>query len=363
MIDAKAGDLALAHEAQDELVRDVEDLRHLHPHRGEVVHVEEAAVVDLVARDAPVGEPVRLGGQEPVEEVEARGIAFRPVHDPEIVVDVLADLRRLLDEGGEPALDDLLLAQALRDPRGIGLRPAGQVVERGEDAAQLAQARVLGAEPVRDGVEAMREDLRIRVRAQRQARPGVAHEERALGQLDAELSRLEHAAVLVGQDGQQHLVGQLALHGMPVDVEERGPRRAGAVLEHVEPPRVGVARDAHVIGDDVEDEAEAMRGQRRGHPVEGRLAADLRIEGIVVGDVVAVRAAGPALEARREVGVAHAEGGEIRGEIGHGLEAEPGPELQAVRGVARPRQGRAHLLEQDTGVDHEGRRAGALRGA
>ena len=122
-----------------------------------------------------------------------------------------------------------------------------------------------------EGVEAMREDLRIRVRAQRQTRPGVADEERALGQLDAELSRLEDAAVLVGQDGEQHLVGQLALHGMPVDVEERGARRAGAVLEDVEPPRVGVARDAHVIGDDVEDEAEAMRGQRRGHPVEGGL--------------------------------------------------------------------------------------------
>ena len=157
VVDAQAGDLALAHEAQDELMRGVEDLRHLHPQRGEVVHVEEAAVVDLVARHAPVGEPVRLGGQEPVEEVEARGISFRPVQDPEIFLDVLADLRRLLDEGGEAPLDDLLLAQALRNPRGIRLRPAGQVLERGEDAPQLAQPGVLGAEPLR---EARRGDAR-----------------------------------------------------------------------------------------------------------------------------------------------------------------------------------------------------------
>src|SRR5678815_3106341 len=123
--------------------------------RSAAGHAEEAAAVAPVARDAPVGEPVRLRGQEPVEEVEARGIPFRAVHDPEIFVDVLADLRRFLDEGGEPPLDDLLLAQALLDPRGIRLRPAGQVVERGEDAAQLAQPRVVGAEPLREGVEAM----------------------------------------------------------------------------------------------------------------------------------------------------------------------------------------------------------------
>src|SRR5262249_8710935 len=129
---------------------------------------------------------------------------------------------------------------------------------------------------------------------------------------------------------------QLGLGRLPLDVEEARVGRAGAVLEHVQPPRITVAGDAHVIGHDVEDDSHAPAPERLRHAVERRRAADLRIESVVVRDVVAVRAARPALEAWGEVGVADAEGFEIVGEGGYLVEPEGGPELEPIGRAARP---------------------------
>ena len=76
MIDAKSTDLALADQAEGELVAGGEDLGALHPDGGQMVDVEETAVVDLVAGHAPVGQPVRLIGKHLEQfRTEARAIA------------------------------------------------------------------------------------------------------------------------------------------------------------------------------------------------------------------------------------------------------------------------------------------------
>ena len=71
MVDAQAVDLALAQEAEDQLVRRVEDLRPFHAQGGQLVDVEEAAIVDLVGGDAPERQAIGLGVEQLVEQVEA----------------------------------------------------------------------------------------------------------------------------------------------------------------------------------------------------------------------------------------------------------------------------------------------------
>jgi hypothetical protein len=71
----------------------------------------------------------------------------------------------------------------------------------------------------------------------------------------------------------------------------------------------------------------------------------------VVRDVVAVRAARPALEARGEVGVADAEGFEIVDERGDLLEPQGGPELEPIGRAARP-------LELGNGSSEDGASVG-----
>ena len=75
MIDAQAGDGAALHQLEDEAVHLVEHRRVFHAQRRELVDVEEAPVVDLLRRDAPVREPVRLLVEQPIERIEAARLA------------------------------------------------------------------------------------------------------------------------------------------------------------------------------------------------------------------------------------------------------------------------------------------------
>jgi hypothetical protein len=115
------------------------------------------------------------------------------------------------------------------------------------------------------------------------------HAEAAVAQAQLQLALVEDGAVLIPEDGQQDLAAQLLLHRMPVDVEEGGVLGHGPLLQHVQPPRVVVARDAHVVGHHVEEQSHAARAQARRQPLQRGLAADLLAHAVVIGDVVAVR--------------------------------------------------------------------------
>ncbi len=56
-----------------------EDRGVFHAQANQVVHVEEAAVVDLLRGSAPRGQPIRLRIQQQVQAVEAVGIPFDAV--------------------------------------------------------------------------------------------------------------------------------------------------------------------------------------------------------------------------------------------------------------------------------------------
>jgi hypothetical protein len=121
------------------------------------------------------------------------------------------------------------------------------------------------------------------------------------------------------------------LERLPVDVEDLRVARAGAVLEHVLPPPVPRARDAHVIGDDVEQVAHPMRAEGVDEAAVVLIGADLRVERRRVGDVIAVRAAWHGLQVRRAVAVGNPQCREVRYERCGVEEREAGVELEAVR--------------------------------
>ena len=151
-----------------------------------------------------------------------------------------------------------------------------------------------------------------------------------------QIAALEHGSVWLGQHGYQHLVGERRIHRVPVDVEEVRVDRGLSVLEYIHPPRVVGSHDADVIRHDVEDVAHAMRAQLRHEPIEILTTADLRIEGVVIDDVIAVCTACARAEIGRAVDVTDTQGGEVGDDRRQVVEGEAGIELHAVGGARNP---------------------------
>ncbi len=78
----------------------------------------------------------------------------------------------------------------------------------------------------------------------------------------AQFATVEHSAIVVTQQRQQYLALEDRVEWLPVDVKEITPGRSRAIFQHIQPPRVVSAHDAHVIGHDVEDLAQVMDLER-----------------------------------------------------------------------------------------------------
>ena len=226
---------------------------------------------------------------------------------------------------------DLLVSIALGPPFGVDFLAAGQVAERRDETRELLQhargdrfpERSLRY-PFEDGgilARIQREPMLVVVRAER-PRCGV------VGEL--ELAAFEKRPVVVAQHRHQHLALERRAHRIPVDVEEPGVVGRRAVLQHIEPPDVVGAHHAHVVRHHVQDLAHAVRLERVDERFEVLAASDLRVERVVVDDVVAVLAARARLEVRRAVDVADAQAGEVGHELCRLVEAEIAVELQAI---------------------------------
>ena len=112
-----------------------------------------------------------------------------------------------------------------------------------------------------------RQDQRVGRRSDRQAGLVVVHGECAVGVLQPQLAALQHDAVVIAEHREQDLAAQLLLQRPPVDVEVLGVGGGAAVLEHVLPPGVGAAGDAHVVRHHVDEHAHAALAQLRGERV------------------------------------------------------------------------------------------------
>ncbi len=274
-------------------------------------------------------EPVRLLVQQPVERIEAARLTGDAVESLDARVDQRADLRARAGQRGQPPLDHFLLTRAQRDVIRVARGPLRQIGGGGEDDFELVRriARVIG----HPAVERVRENPAVRVGRNRQDLVVVRDDERAVAIRQLQLPPLECLAVLIPENRDQHLVGELVLHRMPFDVEEPREARARSVFEHVEPPRIRRLRDPHVVWHHVEHVPHAARAQRLDPGPVVFFAADVGIETRRIDDVVAVRAAGDGLQVRRGVRIGDAERVEIVDDRPRVTECEAAVELQSIR--------------------------------
>ena len=117
--------------------------------------------------------------------------------------------------------------------------------------------------------------------------------------------------VAIGGAEQRHEEFAVQAGRGEIDVEEIGVGAVAAILQQIEPVGVVAAADRHVIGDDVEDDADARFAQSRRHGAEAVFAAEFGIDAGEVRDVVAVHRAGGRLHDRREIEMRDAESPKI----------------------------------------------------
>src|SRR5579864_4451484 len=98
MIDSYPRDEALAQQPADELVGLREDQRIFHAQADQIIDIEEAAIVDLLSRHAPEGQPVHLRLQQAVQSVEALAVARRSIQHAQGFLDLITSPSGILDE-------------------------------------------------------------------------------------------------------------------------------------------------------------------------------------------------------------------------------------------------------------------------
>jgi hypothetical protein len=204
VVDAQPVEHARLEPSDDQLVGVAEDGLVLHPQGGQRVDVEEAPVVELPAGRPPEGEAVVLALQQGVEGVV---VGVDPGH---LGVDGLGHGRILLAQPGQAGSEDLLVAVALPHALPVGGPRRWQAPEGGGQALQLG-----GAAPGGGGQEQVVE----RAGGDGHDMVVVVDGEAAALALEPQLTGLQHPAVVIAQDRDEHLVAPLGVGDVPVDVE------------------------------------------------------------------------------------------------------------------------------------------------
>ncbi len=201
-------------------------------------------------------------------------------------------------EALEELVDDDLVAVAGTDCAKIFKGRAGQATVRGGHEAEGVRFRVDGS---------FSEDGGERGGGAGEGLAGSFDVEAGADADDLDVAGFEDAAILAGEDGDEYLVAKALLLGVPVDVEEGGVAASGAVFEDI-PPEAVLAADGHVVGDDVEDLAEAVFAESFGEALVGQGAAELFVDAPMVDYIVAVHGVRRGLEVGGAIDVRDAEG-------------------------------------------------------
>ena len=318
MVNAQSGNQLLRQQAADKLMGGSKNARIFHAQPHQIVDVEKSAVIDLLGRDFPMGQAVRLRFQQPMQAIVAAAAARaavaarnRRLHITPHAVTVPHQIAQPRDQPWQAGAP-----QQCRFRVGIPVR--GQFIELRQQSAQLAQFGLRRQNLVLSGgvghwPRPGGKHQGIGLRIDRKAALVVLHRKFAvrLQVHQFELAALQLFAILRRQYRQQHFVVHLFFQRRPVNVEVAGEFRSLAVFQNILPPLVVVA-DADVIGHQVEDQAHAALFQRARQTAQIPFAAQLRIKLIVVGDVVAMRASGARLQDGRDIKMGDAQGVQIR---------------------------------------------------
>ena len=100
MVDPKTRQGSFLQEPEDERVGFHEHRLIFHSDCGQIVNVEEPAVVDFFRRDTPVCETVDLLIEKDIEQVKTLWIALSPIEDVNVLLDKLGDCGTVLHDGG-----------------------------------------------------------------------------------------------------------------------------------------------------------------------------------------------------------------------------------------------------------------------
>ena len=134
-------------------MRGVEDLGVLHADRGQLVDVEESAIVDLVGGRPPVGEAIGLCLEQLCRRSKLAASPGRPFHAWTTWSTCAAMAGERSTQRAQALAADLRLALPLAHRVGVGGRSRRQVLQRGQDAEELAQVVVVLAEALAQRVE------------------------------------------------------------------------------------------------------------------------------------------------------------------------------------------------------------------
>ena len=199
--------------------------------------------------------------------------------------------------------------------RGRRERLSAKKANVGLSTALPARSRMTGKERGAQGVDVI----------------GVANANGFVVALYLDLAGSEGFSVLVAEDGDEHFVLEPDFRGVPVDVEPGGETTGRTVLEDV-PPVLILRADGHVVGNDVQDLAEAEFSETRAETLMGFFASEFLIYGLMIDDVVAVHAARSGLQVGRAVHMRDTQGLEIGRDLDGVVECEAGVQLQPVSG-------------------------------
>ena len=127
-----------------------------------------------------------------------------------------------------------------------------------------------------------------------------------------QFTKIEDGAVLISQNWNQNFSLQFILQWLPVDIEKFRIAGGLPIFQHVQPPAVVASHHPHVIGHDVENVSHTMLAQSRHELFEIFCASNLRIQQVVIDDVVSMSASWTCSEIRRGITMRDAQGGQVR---------------------------------------------------
>ncbi len=203
MVDTQPVDLSMIDHVEHQPVGCIEQLGQFDAQPGQIVDVEKPAVVDLLGGNAPVGDPISLLLQQPMQTAKAR----RPSRGPG------EGLHRRRDRVGKCRV--LRGHTAFQFGRTAARRFRFEPPQRRELALKIGQC---GPGPSQDDGIGMRRDRKTVVVV-----PGA---EAALVRVETQrdLASLQHRAVLVAEHREQHPAFQILAQRIPVDVKIGGVR-------------------------------------------------------------------------------------------------------------------------------------------
>ncbi len=226
MVNAQAECALPGDDIQHQRVRGAEDFLAVAAQCRQRRDIKESAVVDLIGGDAPVGQAIRLRGEQRIERIKAACFSRSTVQPGQGIRDGAGDLGMIGQERADPPLDDFLLAMSFGDTLALALGVHRQVADRGENALEFECGLVLRSQRVDDRLGGGFENRPVAFRVKRKTVVVVLDVETAAFHLQTQFSLLENLTEKIAKDRDQNAAPILGTSGGgPIDIKVPSIRR------------------------------------------------------------------------------------------------------------------------------------------